>query len=523
MAARLPNWLRNQAVTQFREQVCARLGVAPFPHQREVWSAMDGWELQYGQQDPNGVTVNVSTDKGSVDIQKWAVTPRLVNGAQTHARFGTDLGSFKIGKSYGAALWGSGFAIIPDARIKLIGLEYDICEPEFSYLEEFLLSERGMNLRAVSDINRPREGKMFLELESGARYEAKSWERKDSLKGKEDDAYIYCEAYMLPGVECFTSYSQNLRIREGFAYFPTTPDRPWVKELHKLGWNHHGPDGDPEWHCTCDIPADANVYAFDAKAKERDRKLMTKEKFSIHYEGKIGNFIGHVFNYTLGTHQFRADTHPFLFRNGITDRAHLVIPDGWTIIGGADTGTFYSAGLVAFSPDGDAFVIEEFPNYEYVAGTPERDELVTVPGWARSVVKTALEIGGRSGFWADPNSQFKGELRNYGMSLLPARVPVETRTEILREYFEHRKIWIAPWLSVLPFEIENAAWPEEATSTGRFARIKDRDHSLDWLEHIVARRPLGRVPESAKGGRTWAESMGYRRPYQGGNPHLGRN
>ena len=35
------------------------------------------------------------------------------------ARFLTDLGAFKIGKSYGAALWASGFAAVPGARVSL--------------------------------------------------------------------------------------------------------------------------------------------------------------------------------------------------------------------------------------------------------------------------------------------------------------------------------------------------------------------------------------------------------------------
>jgi hypothetical protein len=107
---------------------------------------------------------------------------------------------------------------------------------------------------------------MFLELQNGSRFEAKSWERKDSLKGKEIDAYLYCEAYQLPGIECFTSFSQNLRARRGYAYFATTPDRPWIKQLHELG---HG--NDPEWHCTCSVGAEVNPYTFDQKAKERIR------------------------------------------------------------------------------------------------------------------------------------------------------------------------------------------------------------------------------------------------------------
>jgi hypothetical protein len=389
-----------------------------------------------------------------------------------------------------------------------------MCEPEFNYLVEFLLDR--LELPKKSLVNRPRQGDMFLELTNGARFEAKSWERKESLKGKENDAYIYCEAYQLPGIECFTSFSQNLRARRGYAYFATTPDRPWIKQLHELG---HG--ADPEWHCTCSVGAEANPYTFDAVAKVRDEKLMTREKFAIHYGGQLGDFVGRVFPFARGQRVFTAQTHPALFRGG-DQRDNLYIPDGWIIENGVDTGTHYGAVSVAFSPEGEAFVIDEFPNYRYVAGDIERDESISIPRWASGVRRRIESLGGRANFWADPNSQFKSELRHYGVALMPASHPVEARTEIAREYFEHGRIWFAPWVVELPFEIENAAWPEEASLTGKFARVKDRDHLLDCLEHVLARRPYGRVPASARPAGSWAAGFGKLRSKQPGNAHLGR-
>lgn len=211
-----------------------------------------------------------------------------------------------------------------------------------------------------------------------------------------------------------------------------------------------------------------------------------------------------------------------MFRGDSDSRADLVVPTNWEIVGGADTGTYYTALLVAFSPDGDAFVIDEFPNYRYVAGAPERDETLSIPSWAGGVVNRTMSLGGRPNFWADKNSQFKGELRNYYLNLLPASAPVETRTEITREYFEHNRIFFAPWITVLPFEIENAAWPEEASVSGKFSRVKDRDHTLDCLEHILARRPYGRYLKSPQFS-SWAESMGLKRKSREGNVHLGQN
>lgn len=513
MAGRIPNDLRDQLVSAFRERVCEKLEVAPFLHQRTVWAASDGFELT-GEEDPDGLSVRLENGR----ITRVAIQPR----AAGRARFLSDLGAFKIGKSFGAALWGAGFGAVPGAKVSLVGLEYNICEPEFSYLAEFLLSDRGMGLKKESFVNRPRQGDMYLELSNGAVFECRSWERKESLKGKENDAYIYCEAYQLPGMECFTSFSQNLRARRGYAYFATTPDRPWIKLLHELG---HG--ADPEWHCTCSVGSEANPYTFDEVAKRRDVLLMTKEKYQIHYNGQMGDFVGRVFNFTRGTRTFDAHSHPHLFQpgtergNGNNLRDALHIPANWEIVGGADTGTFYSGLLVAFSPDGEAYVIDEFPNYRYVGGEAERDEQLSIPQWALQVRTRCAKIGARPNFWADPNSQFKGELRNYGIILLPAKVPVETRTEVTREYFEHNRIFLAPWITSLAFELENAEWPEEASMSGKFARIKHNDHILDPLEHILARRPYGRKPVGSTRRGSWWEGAGMKRHGSIGNTHLG--
>lgn len=496
-------------ISAFRERVCETLNVAPFLHQREVWAASDGLELTGEIDLDNGLPVRVDAET----VIRAGYRPR----ADGRARFLADLGAFKIGKSYGAALWASGFAAVPGARVSLIGLEYDICEPEFSYIVEFLLSQRGMNLKAKKVSNSPRQGDMYLKLSNDAVFECRSWERKESLKGKENDAYIYCEAYQLPGYECFGSFSQNLRARRGYAYFATTPDRPWIKQLHELG---HGADS--EWHCTCSIGAESNPFTFDQRAKTRDQKLMTKEKYEIHYNGQLGDFVGRVFNFSRGQRTFDQRSHPDLFDAGSDGFQALSVPRGWEIVGACDTGTFTSGLLIAFDPDGTAFVLDEFPNYRYVSGSPERDEQLTIPQWARRISRRSLDLGGGSSFWADANSQFKGELKNYGVHLLKALVPVETRTEIAREYFEHNRIWLAPWVTVLPFELENASWPEQTSASGKFARVKDRDHTLDCLEHILARRPLGQILASDRPKGSWAASMGYKSISHKGNVHLGR-
>ena len=484
----IDNETRDQLKTAFRQRICEKMQIVPFEYQAEWWAASDGLLLVGAPQaGASEILVRLSDD---TIVTRW-----LIPRPEGRARFLAALGAFKVGKSFGAGIWAAGFGCIPNGRVSLVGLEYDVTEPEFHYCVEALLSDRGLGLKATSLADRARDGKLWLDLPNGFRLEAKSWERRDSLKGKEIDAYVYCEAYQLPGIECFTDFSQNLRVRSGYAVFATTPDRPWVKLIHELG---HGQD--PEWSCTCNIPASVNPYAFDAKAKERDILLMTREKFAIHYEGKIGEFVGHVFNYQRGDMSFGPATHPKLFDAD----GRFQVPEGWEVLSGADTGTFYSALFVAFSPAGEAFVVAECPNYRYVAGSPERDEWASIPSWADKFQRIATFLGARPAPWADKNSQFKAELTQYGIALLPSDVPLETRTEITREYFQQGKIHLSKDLAVLPFELENAAWPDEASASGKFQRVKDRDHTLDCLEHILSRRPHGRYPVSNKTG-TWLE------------------
>lgn len=504
MASKIPNSLRDQLISAFRGKLAEVHEVTPFPHQAGWWAASDGLILtdqQTDKDDPQSQAILLPDHS----IEYRMTIPRPSGRARVIA----DLGAFKIGKSFSSAFWVSSFAVVPGARIQLVGLEYDICAPEFEYLCQFLLSSPPGGgdplFKAASLQNRPRDGRMWLDLENGARFEAKSWERKDTMKGKEIDCYLYCEAYMLPGLECYTSFSQNLRARDGYAIFATTPDRPWVKDIHEAA--HSGREEFKAWHCTCSVHSSQNPFTFDQAAMDRDRNLMTREKFTIHYEGKLGDFVGRVYNYQRGDATFTPTSHPFLFKDGIPTRENLIVPEGWEIGKAADTGTFSSAALVMFNQDGEAFVIDEFPNYRYVSSVIELDESSTIPSWCREVKQRCDLLGSRPIFYADKNSQFKREYINYGLQLLANNTPLETRTEISREYFTHNAIHLAPWLKILPFELENASWPEEASASGKFARVKDRDHTLDCLEHILSKRPRGKWAMKDSTPKRWIETF----------------
>lgn len=321
---------RDALVAQFRRKTYAACGFVPFPHQAEWQLASEGWQLIDRPPVAGDYYHDVLVTQASVTPGTFVVDRRIVNDIPCAvvrrviqprvggtARILADLAAFKAGKSYGTAAWTSGFAILPDAKIHLIGAEYATAEPEFNYLADFLLSEapRGMNMKAAKFHNDKRAGRMIIKLKSGAEFEVKSWERKEGLKGKKITAYVYCEAYQLPGLEVYTSLSQNLREQHGWALFPTTPDRPWVGIFHDYG---HGQD--PFWHCTCSVDARENPFTYDQKARDRDDPalggIMTRERYAIAWKGQLGKFVGRVYDFVRGdsSKYFSPESHPHLWK-----------------------------------------------------------------------------------------------------------------------------------------------------------------------------------------------------------------
>ena len=486
-----PPALRDDLITAFRHFLCEKIGFIPFEHQAAWWAATDGDLLT--DIPPRSADRTIQVRLPDTTLVTRTLTPR----PQGRAKVVAELGAYKSGKSAGAGIWAAAFAAVPNALVYLVGNEYDMCAPEFDYLLEALCGERGLNQGYRSLQNRPKDGRLWLELENGARFEARSWERSESLKGKEVDAYIYCEAYQLPGIECFTSVSQNLRVRQGYAIFPTTPDRPWVQVFHDHGHDHAG---FPQWACHCGIHAQTNPYSFDQAAMDRDEQLLTREKFSIAYFGTLGDYVGRVYNYQRGTRALSLTSHPTLWHNHARGavQENLKLPHDWAVTLGADTGTYCAAVVVAVSPEGTAYVLDERTNYRYVANTPELDDASSIVRWTDEVCRMAALWQTRPLAWVDSNSQFKQECRHHGLQLLANQRGREVRTEATRQYFQHDQIFLAPWLSLVPYELEAAQWPDQATAAGKYERVKVNDHALDCVEHVLSRHPRGQAPRTPR-------------------------
>ncbi len=184
--------------------------------------------------------------------------------------------------------------------------------------------------------------------------------------------------------------------------------------------------------------------------------------------------------------------------------------------------------MVAVSPDGQAYILDELTNYRYVANTTELDQNSSIVRWCDDLRRMAAFWKTRPLAWVDSNSQFKQECLLHGVHLLANKQGREVRTEAARQYFQHDQIFLAPWLSMVPYELEYAQWPDKSTAAGKYERFKVNDHALDCVEHVLSRHPRARTGEKPPqfqpppGSVQWLGSpIKRKKKRQGADAHLG--
>lgn len=168
----------------------------------------------------------------------------------------------------------------------------------------------------------------------------------------------------------------------------------------------------------------------------------------------------------------------------------LRLPKHWDISAGADTGTYMGGVICAIDPNYELYVLEEFPNYRYTGDGTIEEVGMTVSEWIkwfatrlRRWTKKPTNFA-----WVDANTTFKTEV-GHGFRFRMNRKDLELRTEITREYTRHSRLHFMPWLKIIPYEFEEAHYPEQETAGGRYRRVKQKDHCLDGVEHVASRRP----------------------------------
>jgi len=192
---------------------------------------------------------------------------------------------------------------------------------------------------------------------------------------------------------------------------------------------------------------------------------------------------------------------------------------------GATVGRFSSAVIVAQSIDNPLLVLSEIPNYHYVGDGEIELSGVTSIEWAELVVREWDFYAHDQPClaWVDPDTEFAREVaRSKSRLRKNLRHGPELCTEILREYFLEKKIYFAPWLTILPDEISGARWPDEATATYQ-ERATGKDYSLKALEMVVSRRPKASAMDKPTH-QSWIVRQQLLRGLTTGrrDPHLGK-
>lgn len=516
---------RDRVAFNFLCMSLTRLEQIPFRHQAEFYLALNGQRL--GQEEYSPSDFKLDSDLPIVAklpegdfflIQQPVMSPRtydrfgeeVTEDFPTHHEDGSpeieyryvrmvDLpkvpsligitAAYKAGKSDVEGKAAAAFGAVGGARVDIIATEYSVGEPEFDYLTDLLLSEDGWGLKTEGKlVRRPKDGRMYFTLaELGSHFECRSWDRVDALKGKERDLYVWGEFYQfIEGLEAVRSLAQNLSARKGKNLIATTPDRPTVDDLIRAGQRDDGPF--QRWRVIADIHRKQNPYTFDFDEFLTDLRTRTKEKFTISWEGASGQWVGSCFDFRAGTRQFDTETHPELWRDpdGEVSMDNLRVPEHYKRICGVDTGTRRGSCSMVVSPEGEIFVVSEACNYRYAGGQIEQLPEITIPVFCDRITRVHRHLGGSWTYLCDPNSQFRRDFEDWFWMEKGTRDP-ELRTDKLREFFQHDKIFFAPWLNIIPYECEVAHFPSSESSTGKYRRVKINDHCLDGLEHGAAR------------------------------------
>lgn len=190
-------------------------------------------------------------------------------------------------------------------------------------------------------------------------------------------------------------------------------------------------------------------------------------------------------------------------------------------------GRFYSAVILAAIPEYPVLVVSEIPNYHYVGDGEIELKGMTPIEWAENVVREFRSFAGkdaRCSAWADPTTEYDPDVRRRSKLYLKLNLKrgPEIRTSTLREYFQENRIFLMPWLTVLPYEIGRARWPDESAKTYQ-VRATDHDYTLSALEQAISKRPKGTELATQKA-TSLLERLRQDRGIQARkyDPHLGR-
>ena len=152
------------------------------------------------------------------------------------ARIRLIAGGERAGKSRSAAMELVG-RFLQGRLFWLVGPDYDLCRPEFSYLVEALGS-----LDAIETLAAPTGQSSRMTLRNGATIATRTGQRALRLAGQAPDGILGCEAAQL-SYDAFLRLSGRLAERRGWMWLSGTFEgsRGWYAEKYRA-WQADNPD-----------------------------------------------------------------------------------------------------------------------------------------------------------------------------------------------------------------------------------------------------------------------------------------
>lgn len=213
------------------------------------------------------------------------------------ARFMIVVAGTRGGKSYMTAHEALATFFLPDARIWLVGKQYDVADKEFDWIEERLLTWRIGDKSAAEffgiKIHKPKFGSRSIRAPWGSYIETKSCKDPDTLLGVELDLIILCEPHHIAWKIWTQMLRGRLASRKGRALGAAT-GCGFSALMRKFV--ERGLDESEDWKdwFTLSFRSKDNPY-FPEDEYEAARKELDSKIFEEQYAGKIVDVRGNVF------------------------------------------------------------------------------------------------------------------------------------------------------------------------------------------------------------------------------------
>src|SRR6266536_2077239 len=178
------------------------------------------------------------------DLIDYKPHPRQILFHESNARFKIPVCGRRMGKTVMGARELEPLMMMPNKRLWIVGVTYDLAEKEFRVIWHDMLIKLGLGKeKVVKRSYAKKQGDLSIEFPWGTRLEVRSADRPENLVGEGLDYVIMSEAAKHSEETWNRFIRPALTDRRGSATFSSTPEgQNWLYGLWKMGQDPHEPD-----------------------------------------------------------------------------------------------------------------------------------------------------------------------------------------------------------------------------------------------------------------------------------------